>query len=164
MAEEEHAAASEEEGRKNFEIQRIYLVDVSFESPLAPDIFTKPIQTSTNVDLNSSNRKVADDLYEVMLDITTTVKVDDEVAYLIEVKQAGIFSIMGYTESETMHVLGSKCPEIIYPFSREAICDLAVKGGFPQIHLAPINFDALYAHHLQEQAKAQQQKDDAVKH
>ena len=133
MAENEKAGASEETN-KNFEIQRIYLVDVSFESPLAPGIFTKQITPSTNVDLNSSNRQVADDVYEVLLDITTTVKVEGEVAYLIEVKQAGIFNISGYNESETMQVLGSKCPEIIYPFCREAICDLAVKGGFPQIH------------------------------
>ncbi len=163
MAENETAAATEE-SRQNFEIQRIYLVDVSFESPQAPDIFTKQIQPSTNVDLNSSNRQIADNIYEVLLDITTTVKVEDEVAYLIEVKQAGIFSIDGYTDPETMQILGSKCPEIIYPFCREAICDLAVKGGFPQIHLAPINFDVLYAHHVQEQTKAQQQKDDAIKH
>lgn len=163
MTENEKAAAAEEVS-KSFEIQRIYLVDVSFESPQAPDIFTKPIQSNTNVDLNSSNRKIADTAFEVLLDVTTTVKVDDEVAYLIEVKQAGVFSISGYTEAETMHILGSKCPEIIYPFCREAICDLAVKGGFPQIHLAPINFDALYSHHVQEQAKAQQQKDHAVKH
>lgn len=163
MAENDNEAVTGESPR-NFEIQRIYLVDVSFESPQAPDIFTKSIQPKTNVDLNSSNRKIADNVYEVLLDVTTTVKVDDEVAYLIEVKQAGIFSIVGYNDADTMHILGSKCPEIIYPFCREAICDLAVKGGFPQIHLAPINFDALYAHHVQEQAKAQQQKDDAVKH
>jgi len=158
------AAATDQQAQNTFDIQRIYLVDVSFESPQAPAIFGTQSQPKTNVDLNSSSRNVADDVHEVLLDIRTTVKVDEEVAYLIEVKQAGIFSVSGYSDQEVAQILGSKCPEIIYPFCREVICDLAVKGGFPQIHLAPINFDALYAHHVQEQAKAQEQKDDAIKH
>jgi len=163
MSDDKSAAAPEVE-KKVFEIQRIYLVDVSYESPQAPDIFTKQIQPNTNVDLNSSNRQIADNIFEVVLNITTTVKVEEEVAYLIEVKQAGIFSIAGYSKQEIAQILGSQCPSIIYPFTREVICDLAVKGGFPQVHLAPINFDALYAHHVQEQTKAQQEKDSAVKH
>jgi len=149
---------------KAFEIQRIYLQDVSFESPQAPVIFTKEIKPSHNVEINANNKKIADNVYEVIVIITLTVKAEDEVAYLIEIKHGGIFTIVGYEDQEVAQILGSQCPGIIYPFAREAICDLAVKGGFPQIHLAPINFDSLYAHHVREQAQANIEKDDAIKH
>ncbi len=161
MADEKEKA---EQPVKKFEIQRVYLQDASFESPQAPVIFTKEIKPAHNVEINSNNKKIAEDVFEVLLQITVTVKTEDELAYLVEIKHGGIFTISGYEDQEVAHILGSQCPGIIYPFARETICDLAVKGGFPQIHLAPINFDGLYAHHLQEQAKANAEKNDAVKH
>lgn len=159
---EEQAASNPE--KRVFEVQRIYIVDASFESPKAPAIFTEQIEPSTNVDLNSNSRKLADGIYEVVLNVTVTMKHKEDVAYLAEVKQGGVFAINGYGDDEIGHLLGSQCPSIIYPYTREAICDLVVKGGFPQLHLSPINFDALYAHHVREQQKAQSEKDDAVKH
>lgn len=147
-----------------FEIQRVYLKDASFESPASPAIFTREFKPETNVELNAGNKKLTDSIHEVVLNITVTVKIEDEVAYLVEIKQAGIFSTAGYQDEQLGHLLGSFCPNLLYPFAREVISDLIVKGGFPQMLLAPINFDALYNQHLQEQAKAREQVDDATKH
>lgn len=137
-----------------FDIQRIYLKDSSFESPQAPVIFTKELNLSTGVELNTASRKLGDDVYEVELNITVTVKQGEDVAYLVEVKEAGIFTASGFEPEQMGHMLGSYCPNVLYPFAREVISDLAVKGGFPQLLLAPVNFDLLYAQHLQQQAQA----------
>ena len=149
-----------------FEIQRIYLKDSSFESPVSPAVFLKPFNPDSNVELHSNTNKLGDNLYEVELSITLTVKSDNEVAYLVEVKQAGVFSAKGYSDEQMGHMLGSYCPNLIYPFAREVISDLVVKGGFPQMLLAPINFDALYAQHMQEQDKPekQDQAEEQTKH
>jgi len=148
-----------------FEIQRIYLKDSSFESPVSPAVFLKPFNPDSNVELHSNTNKLGDNLYEVELSITLTVKSDNEVAYLVEVKQGGVFSAKGYSAEQMGHMLGSYCPNLIYPFAREVISDLVVKGGFPQMLLAPINFDALYAQHLQEQDKPEQaETEEQTKH
>ncbi len=140
---------------QQFEIQRIYLKDLSFESPSAPEVFTKEFNPAVNVELNTAHRTLSEGVYEVELNITVTVKSNDEVAYLIEVKEAGIFVASGYPDEQLAHLLASYCPNIIYPFARELISEMSVRGGFPQQLLAPINFDALYAQHLQEQAAQQ---------
>lgn len=147
-----------------FEVQRVYLKDASFESPVSPAVFTKEFKPETSVELHAGNKKLADNVYEVVLHITVTVTVENDVAYLVEIKQAGVFTAAGYPEEQMGHLLGSFCPTILYPFAREVISDLVVKGGFPQMLLAPINFDALYQQHLQEQAKASEQADDSTKH
>ncbi len=152
-----------------FEIQRIYLKDSSFESPVSPAVFIKPFNPDSNVELHSNTNKLGENLYEVELSITLTVKSDNEVAYLVEVKQAGVFSAKGYSDEQMGHMLGSYCPNLIYPFAREVISDLVVKGGFPQMLLAPINFDALYAQHLNDQKKPgqkdpQDQPEEQTKH
>jgi len=141
---------------QHFEIQRIYIKDLSFESPNSPEIFTKEFQPAVNVELNTAHRTLADNIYEVELNLTVTVKSGEQVAYLIEVKEAGIFTAVGYPDEQLAHLLSSYCPNIIYPFARELVSELSVRGGFPQQLLAPINFDALYAQHLQEQAQKRQ--------
>lgn len=145
-----------EQAQQVFEIQKIYVKDVSFESPQAPKIFTEELNLSTNVELNTASRNLADNVYEVELNITVTLKQEasEDVAYLIEVKQAGVFAAGGFEQEQLAHMLGSYCPNILYPYAREVISDLAVKGGFPQMLLAPVNFDALYAQHLQQNADA----------
>ncbi|MGF1546938.1 MAG: protein-export chaperone SecB [Thiotrichales bacterium] len=147
-------AAQDQQPQVVFEIQRVYLKDVSWETPNAPAIFTKAFKPATNVDLNSAFKRLAERVYEVDLNLTVTVKSEDETAYLVELKQSGIFSISGYPDDQLAQLLGSYCPNILYPFAREAISDLVVKGGFPQMLLAPINFDALYQQHLIERQKA----------
>ena len=97
-------------------------------------------------------------MFEVSLTITATVKIADNVAYLVEINQAGIFSIGGFSEQEMGPMLGSFCPNILFPYAREVISDLVIKGGFPQLILAPVNFDALYMQHLQQSQQSAEAK------
>ncbi|MDQ5768589.1 MAG: protein-export chaperone SecB [Candidatus Thiothrix sulfatifontis] len=140
---------------QQFIIQRIYIKDVSFEAPNSPAIFTQEWNPNTNLDLNTKVNTLANDNYEVELFITITVKSDDKTAFLVEVKQAGVFFIQGYAQEQLNHLLAAYCPNILFPYAREVIAGMVSKGSFPELHLSPINFDALYARRLQEeQAKA----------
>lgn len=134
-----------------FTIQRIYTKDVSFETPNSPAIFTEKWEPQVNVDLNTSGNKLAEGIYEVVLAVTVTTKLGDKTAYLAEVKQSGIFSIEGFSEQDLGGMLHSYCPNLLFPYVREVVSDLVSKGSFPQLLLQPINFDALYAQHLQQQ-------------
>ena len=145
----------QEAPEQQFLIQRIYLKDVSFESPNAPVIYADEWKPDTNLQLNTQANPIADNLYEVELQITITVKSNDSVAFLIEVTQAGVFEIKGYKDEQINFVLATHCPSILFPYAREATASLVSKGSFPEMHLSPINFDALYAQRL---AEAQQQK------
>lgn len=146
---------------QQFAIQRIYTKDISFETPNSPAIFTEKWEPSVNVDLNSSGNRLGEGLYEVTLSLTVTAKLGDKTAYLAEVQQAGIFALEGFSEQELSSVLHSFCPNILFPYAREVISDLVSKGSFPQLLLAPINFDALYAQHLQQQQKQEGQAEDS---
>jgi len=138
-----------------FAIQKIYLKDASFESPKAPRIFAEgELQPSVNVQLNSSSESVAEGVYEVVLEITATAKVNDSTAFLVEVKQAGVFNIAGFSEENLAGMLGVYCPENLFPFAREAIAELVSKGGFPPLLLAPVNFNALYTEQMTQQQAA----------
>ena len=101
------------------------------------------------MELNSQANPIENDFYEVELNITVTAKNNDTTGFLVEVKQCGIFSISGMDDANLNGMLGSFCPNILFPYAREAISDLVSKGGFPQLLLAPVNFDALYAQHVQ---------------
>lgn len=140
---------------KQLLLQKIYIKDMSFESPKAPEIFGRSSQATTNLNIGSKNRKLDDDHVEVSLTLTIESKDKDDTLFLIEVVQAGIFSLKGYSEQEKHVLLGTFCPGTLYPFAREAVAEIATKGGFPQLLLQPINFDALYAQALQgRQAQA----------
>ncbi|MDX1593319.1 MAG: protein-export chaperone SecB [Gammaproteobacteria bacterium] len=131
---------------RQFSIQKVYLRDVSFENPNAPQVFGgKSWEPKMELGIESSTRRVAENQYEVVLKVSVEAKVEEKTAYLIEVHQAGVFHVRGVPEEELGPLLGSFCPNILYPFAREAVSSLAVKGGFPQLLLDPINFDALYA-------------------
>lgn len=134
-----------------FKIQRIYLKDVSYESPQTPAVFVNNTnwQPQVALHLNTESTKLENDLYESVLSVTATVKVGEETAYLTEVKQAGLFLIKGFSEDRIGPMLGSFCPNLLFPFAREAIASLVQKGGFPQLLLDPVNFDALYAQHVE---------------
>ncbi len=146
-----------------FVIQRIYTKDISFETPNSPAIFTEKWDPKVNVDLNTANNKIADGVYEVILSVTVTTKVGEKTAYLSEVKQAGIFTLEGFNEEQLGGMLHSYCPNLLFPYVREVTSDLVAKGSFPQLLLQPINFDAVYAQHLQkqQQAAATPQSDDS---
>lgn len=132
----------------HFSIEKIYLKDVSLESPNAPAIFTDDWSPEINMDLNSQGKPIENNIYEVELSITVTAKNKDKTGFLVEVKQCGIFSIKGMDDANLNGMLGSFCPNILFPYAREAISDLVIKGGFPQLLLAPVNFDAIYAQHI----------------
>ncbi len=147
---------SEAQQEQQFIIQRIYIKDVSFEAPNSPSVFTQEWNPDTNLDLNTQVNPLAGDNHEVELSITITVKSNDKVAFLVEVTQAGVFFITGYAPEQLNHLLAAYCPNILFPYAREVIASLVSKGSFPELHLSPINFDALYARRLQEeQAKLQ---------
>ncbi len=154
MAENQDNAqqAQDQAPQQVFQVQKLYLKDVSFESPNAPDVFRGEWQPETNVQISTEASQLAEGVHEVVLGVTVTTKSGEATAYLVEVKQAGIFTLQGFEPQQLGHMLGSYCPNFLYPFAREAVADLIVKGGFPGFMLAPVNFDALYAQHLQERA------------
>lgn len=129
---------------KNFSIARIYIKDLSFESVEAPKIFEKQWTPKLNLEVDVSNTRINEKLAEVVLILKVTVKSEDETAFLIEIHQAGVFVIDGFEESVVDQVLGAMCPSILFPYARETIDAMAVKGTFPAPMLSPINFDALY--------------------
>jgi preprotein translocase subunit SecB len=135
---------------KQFSIQKIYTKDMSFETPNSPKVFTEKWEPSVEFNLGTHVMPLENSMYEVALAVTITVKNGDSTAYLVEVNQAGIFALDGFTNEELGPMLGSFCPNILFPYARESISDLVTKGGFPQMLLAPVNFDALYSQHLQQ--------------
>ena len=141
------------ENKQQFQLQKIYLKDTSFETPNSPEVFTETWEPDVNIELQTAGKSLADDVHEVVLSVTVTTKVGDKTAYLVEVHQAGVFTLTGFNDSERSHMLGSFCPNILFPYAREAISDFVGKGGFPQVLIAPVNFDALYAQHVQQQNK-----------
>ena len=133
-----------------FAIQRIYLKDLSFETPMGPSVFQKQWQPKVNQDLNTKNTKLENDLYEVALRLTLTVTDGEDTIYILEVKQAGIFAIKGLDPKQITHVINTTCPNILFPYAREAVDSVLSKGSFPALMLPPINFDALFASALKQ--------------
>jgi len=149
---------------REFAIQRIYIKDISFEAPNAPQIFNTEWKPESNLNLNSEAKQIGEDSYEVVLSVTVTTKVDGKVAFLVEAQQAGIFKLSGFPDNEKGHMLGSYCPNTLFPYLREVITDLVTKGSFPQLVLTPVNFDALYAQHLAEQSAKEKADSNATTH
>jgi len=147
---------SEATNQQEFNIQRIYLKDVSFECPNSPAVFQQEWKPEVKLDLDTRSNKLADGVFEVVLSLTVTAKDGDTVAFLCEVQQAGIFSVGEINEGQLAHCLGAFCPNILFPYARELIAGLVSRGSFPQLNLAPVNFDALFASYV-EQAQAQAQ-------
>ena len=143
-------AATTEESGPVFAIQRIYLKDLSFETPMGPSVFQKQWQPKVNQDLNTKNTKLENDLYEVALRLTLTVTDGEDTIYILEVKQAGIFAIKGLDPKQITHVINTTCPNILFPYAREAVDSVLSKGSFPALMLPPINFDALFASALKQ--------------
>lgn len=148
-------AANNQEAQQNFAIQRIFLKDVSFEAPNSPNVFQQEWNPEVDLDLDSQSRELAEGVYEVVLRLTVTVKNSEESAFLCEVQQGGIFTVSGMEAPQLAHCLGAFCPNILFPYARETVSSLVVKGTFPQLNLAPVNFDALFMNYLESQAQAQ---------
>lgn len=131
-------------------LQKIYVKDLSFESPNAPQIFTEDLKPKTQLNLRSGHRELDKDNYEVVLTVTVEAKVEDKTVFLIEVQQAGLFRLSGVGDEHRAILLGSFCPGVLYPYVREAVANVVQRGGFPEFLLQPIDFDSLYAQSRQE--------------
>ncbi len=146
--------SEEQAPQQQFSIQKIFIKDVSFESPNSPEVFTEAEwQPEVNVQINTEAKVMNAGLHEVVLTVTITAKQQKKTAFLVEVKQSGLFQMDGFPQEQLGGMLGAYCPEILFPYAREAISDLVAKGGFPQMLLSPVNFNALYMQHQQQQAE-----------
>lgn len=153
MAEEEQPAG--DDAQKIIRAQKIYLKDVSFETPNSPEIFLQEWQPDMNIEIDSKARGMDDDLYEVVLTLTATVNVSGKTAYLAEVHQAGIFRMKGFDDAALHRLHNVYCLRFLYPFGSAALSELVLKGGFPQLLPAPVNFDGLYKQRMQAAQQAQ---------
>ena len=133
-------------------VQKIYVKDASFEAPGAPHIFQEQAQPQVQLNLNQAVNSLAEGVYEVVLAITVTCKFGDKNAYLAEVKQAGVFNINGFDQASLHGILGTFCPNTLFPYARQTISDLVLAGGFPPFLLQPINFDQIYIDQMRRRA------------
>ena len=160
MAEQQGAA---DQQQAQFMIQKIYTKDISFETPNSPEIFREEWKPELDLQMANEYKQLDDNNHDITLVATVTAKIEDKTAFLIEVKQAGVFSLVGYSKEEMGPLVGSVCPNILFPYVREVISDIVLKGGFPQLVLAPVNFDALYRNQV-EQAKQAQAAESQTTH
>jgi preprotein translocase subunit SecB len=159
MTDENTAAAAAEPQAQGpqFNILKIYIKDISYEAPNTPQIFNEQAaQPQVDTQLGNQAATIAPGVHEVVLSVTITMRVGDRVVYLVEVKQAGIFGIQGIDEQQLPAVLATVCPNILFPYAREAVSDTIVRGGFPQLLLPPVNFDILYQNQLAQRQQAAQ--------
>jgi len=146
-----------------FLIQRIYLKDISFETPMGHDVFTKQYKPAVQQDLNIQSNKVDEHNYEVVLLLTITARIENRVAFLVEVKQAGMFGIAGMEAQAITQLINTTCPQILFPYAREAIDSILNRGTFPPLMLPPINFDAVFVQAIDAANKQQAEKAMAEK-
>ncbi|MBX3712155.1 MAG: protein-export chaperone SecB [Lysobacter sp.] len=154
MSEPVANGAAENNG-PTFAVEKIYVKDVSFEAPGAPQVFTEQGQPNLEMNLNQRVQRVADNLFEVELGVTLSCKLAEKTIYLVEVRQAGLFGLGGFDDQTLDAMLGVHCPNILYPYARQAVSDLITAGGFPPFLLQPINFEALYAEGIRQRAAQQ---------
>jgi preprotein translocase subunit SecB len=140
----------------SFQIEKIYAKDVSLEIPNAPQVFTEQIQPQLEVQIATQMSNFAEGLYEVTVSATVTAKAGERTVFLAEAVQAGIFSLRNVPQQELDPLLGIGCPTIVFPYLRETISDLVVRGGFPPVLLSPVSFEALYMQRLQGQGQGPQ--------
>lgn len=152
MAEDQQQDAQEAQA-PIFAIEKIYLKDASLELPNAPQVFLQQVQPKISIELQNRAAQIDNGVFEAVVSVTVTSRIDDKVAFLVEVAQAGIFRILNVPEENIAPILGVACPNILYPYAREAVSDMVTRAGFPPVLLNPVNFEALYAQQLQQQAE-----------
>jgi preprotein translocase subunit SecB len=145
---------SDQQQQPVFTIEKVYVKDLSLELPHAPQVFLEAQAPQVDVQIGSTANPVQEGLYECVLTLTVTAKMGEKTYFLVEVAQAGIFQIRNVPQSDLDPILGIACPNILFPYGREVVADLISRGGFPPVHLAPINFEAVYAQRIQQQAPA----------
>ncbi len=161
MTEENNISESTEQKQPQmaFSIQKIYLKDISFETPSGLEGLGKTWNPKIQQDLNIQVNRLDESLHEVVLLLTITARIENKAIFLVEIKQAGLFAIAGLEGMQLSHAINTLCPQILFPYAREAIDSILVRGGFPPLMLAPINFDAVFAQAI---AIAQQQAEAAA--
>jgi preprotein translocase subunit SecB len=140
-----------------FTVEKIYVKDVSFEAPGAPQVFNEQGAPDLQMNLNQKVQRLSESAFEVVLGITLTCNVAGKTAYLAEVQQAGVFTLAGFEDAGIDAMLGTQCPNLLYPYAAANVSQLIQAGGFPPFFMQPINFDGLYAENLRQRAAAQQQ-------
>ena len=138
-----------------FQIQRIYLKDLSLEQPNSPQVLMEQVQPQVDIQLSMAAEVVADGIFEVTVTATVTTKVGERVLFLVEAKQAGIFEIRNVPAEQQQGILGVMCPQMLYPYLRAVVSDICTRGGFPPIILAEVNFQAMFEAQRQAQIQAQ---------
>jgi preprotein translocase subunit SecB len=149
--------SNEQQQGAAFQIEKIYVKDLSLEIPNAPQVFAEPVQPQIEVRIESSESRFQEDFYEVALSVTVTARVGERTLFLAEVVQAGIFALRNIPEADLGPLLGIACPTVLFPYARETISDLVTRGGFPPLLLSPISFEQLYLQRLQDQQAAKPQ-------
>jgi preprotein translocase subunit SecB len=137
-----------------FQIQRVYLKDVSLEQPNSPEILLQPEQPSVDIQLGVETKPVADGLFEVTVTATVHTKIEEKTVFMVEAKQAGIFEVRNIDPEQLGSILGIACPQIVYPYLRGNVADVIQRAGFPPVHLAEINFQAMYQQQAEDASQA----------
>jgi preprotein translocase subunit SecB len=150
-------AATDADNGPVFTVEKLYVKDVSFEVPGAPQVFSEQAQPQLQLNLNQRVQRLSENAYEVVLGLTLTCNLEDKAVYLAEVQQAGVFGLRGFEPQTLDAMLGIQCPNVLYPYARQLISDLVQAGGFPPFYLQPISFDGLYAEGLRQRAAQNQQ-------
>jgi preprotein translocase subunit SecB len=145
---------ADEAQQPSFQIEKLYVKDISLEIPGAPQVFMQPQSPQLEIQVRSESANFAEGLYEVVITVTVTARAGDKTQFLAEAAQAGIFSLRNVPQADLEPLLAIACPTILYPYAREAISDLVTRGGFPPVLLAPVSFEAIYAQRMQQQAAA----------
>ena len=148
------AQEQQADGEQAFAIHNIYVKDVSFESPRAPEVFRENPQPAIQLNLGVQHKVLQEGVYEVTLQVTVTAKTGDSTLFLVELQQAGVFTVSGFDEQSMGPMLGIFIPNILFPYAREAVSSLVTRGGFPPLLLEPVNFEALYAQQAAAQGNA----------
>lgn len=148
-------AEEQQTPQMTFQIEKIYVKDLSVEVPNAPAIYLEREVPQIGVELGSQSAAIGQDVYESTLKVTVTAKLGEKTVYLVECQQAGIFRIAGLPPEQVSMALGIGCPNIIFPYARETVADVVQRAGFPPLHLAPVNFEAEYLRQQQAAAQAQ---------
>jgi preprotein translocase subunit SecB len=156
MADDDLSLSDQQTSTGQLAIQKIYVKDLSFEAPNTPTVFTEKLNPAVDIHFSNETKELDENQHEVVLSVTVTVKQEDRAIYLVEVRQAGIFTISGFSTEHLPAILATACPNILFPYAREVVSDVVTKGGFPQILLAPVNFETLYAQELQRRQQSEQ--------
>jgi preprotein translocase subunit SecB len=155
MSEETPTGAIQAAAGATFTVEKIYVKDVSFEAPGAPQVFNETGQPELQMNLNQKVQRLSDSAFEVILGITLTCNIGGRTAYLAEVQQAGVFTLAGFEDAGIDAMLGTQCPNLLYPYAAASVGMLIQNGGFPPFFMQPINFEGLYAENLRQRAQQQ---------